>query len=196
MCEAHDESVQNLVQIRFRTARQRGKEDDVNSHFMRAAVCGLLILAGYGRPAMGQPGDAPTPKTAASQADTAQPMLCPMMKMMGKQQMGPEMMKQMGMTPETMERMQLLMRTPIFLDSPCPIYAQADKLGLSEEQKKKLGEIEKEARQKARAVLTIEQQAKLGAVPDKPVTMMETCPMMKMMARGANAPGPTTPPAK
>lgn len=99
--------------------------------------------------------------------------------------MGPEMMKrmmgQMGMTPAVMEQMQLLMRTPVFLDAPGVISSQADKLGLSEEQKKKLGEIEREARQKARAVLTPEQQAKLGHVPTKPVTMMETCPMMKMM---------------
>jgi len=92
-----------------------------------------------------------------------------------------QMMGQMKMTPEMMERMQVLMRTPIFLDAPCPIFAQAEKLGLSEEQKKKLGEIENEARAKARAVLTSEQQAKLGNVLDKPVTMMETCPMMKMM---------------
>ena len=99
---------------------------------------------------------------------------------MGKDQM-PACCQQMmgGMTPETKERMQLLMRVPIFLDAPCPIFAQAEKLGLSEEQQQKLGEIEKEARTKARAVLTPEQQAKLGPVPDKPVTMMGTCPMMK-----------------
>lgn len=64
---------------------------------------------------------------------------------------------------------------------PCPIFAQAERLGLSEEQKKKLGEIENEARARARAVLTPEQETKLGKVPDKPVTMMETWPMMKMM---------------
>lgn len=109
---------------------------------------------------------------AAQQSGDAT-MNCPMMGMM----------KQMGAQPETMERMQLLMRTPIFLDSPCPIYAQADKLNLSEDQKKKLGEIENEARQKARAVLTAEQRAKLGNVPDKPVTMAETCPMMKSGAK-------------
>ncbi|QYO65078.1 peroxiredoxin family protein [Leptolyngbya sp. 7M] len=123
----------------------------------------------------------------------------PMCPMMQGGQMGPEkmkemmpqmmkMMRQMGMTPQIMERMQVLVRTPIFLDAPCPIFAQAEKLGLSEEQKKKLGEIENEARQKARAVLTPEQLAKLGDVPDKPVTMMETCPMMKMMMGSSPAP--------
>lgn len=106
------------------------------------------------------------------------------MKMMKGGQTGPDMMQKMGMKPEMMERMQLLMRTPVFLDAPCPLVAEADKLGLSEDQKKKLGEIENEARQKARAVLTQEQRAKLGSVPDKPVTMMETCPMMKMMGDG------------
>lgn len=119
-----------------------------------------------------------------------QTMMCPMMSMMQSTMpkgMDPEKMKQMmgqmEMTPQMMERMQVLMRTPIFLDSPCPLYAQADKLSLSEDQKKKLGEIENEARQKARAVLTPEQQAKLGNVPDKPVTMMEMCPMMKSGAK-------------
>ncbi len=85
------------------------------------------------------------------------------------------------MTPEMKERMRLLMRTPIFLDAPCPIYAQAETLSLSEEQKKKLVEIENEARAKARAVLTPEQQAKLLSVPDKPVKMMDTYPPLKEM---------------
>jgi Spy/CpxP family protein refolding chaperone len=84
------------------------------------------------------------------------------------------------MSPEMMERMQVMMQTPIFLDSPCPIFAQAEKLGLSEEQKKTLGEIEKEARKKARELLTPEQLEKLGEIPDKPMTMMETCPMMNI----------------
>lgn len=104
-----------------------------------------------------------------------------MRKMMSEMMkgMGPQMMQ--GMTPDMMERMWLLARVPIFLDAPCPIFAQAESLGLNDEQKKMLGQIENEARAKARAVLTPEQLAKLGNVPDKPVTMMETCPMMKMM---------------
>lgn len=54
---------------------------------------------------------------------------CPMcMNMMKGGQMGPEMMR----------RMQTVMRMPIFLDSPAAINAQAEKLGLSEEQTKKL----------------------------------------------------------
>ncbi len=85
------------------------------------------------------------------------------------------------LTPEMQERMKLLMRVPLFLDAPCPIFAQAEKLGLSEEQKKKLVEIENEARAKARAVLTPEQQAKLLSVPEKPVTMMDTYPALKTM---------------
>ncbi|SRR5581483_925654 len=132
----------------------------------------LVIVAGLGLIALlAFAQSKPTDKPAQP---SGEPMMsCPMMGMM----------KQMESQPETMERMQLLMRTPIFLDSPCPLYAQADKLNLSEEQKKKLGEIENEARQKARAVLTPEQRAKLGNIPDKPVTMMETCPMMKSGAK-------------
>jgi hypothetical protein len=155
----------------------------MKSSFVSVGVVALLGVSAFGVRAMSEQSG------QASQPTGCCPMCMKLMKggkmgpnMMGMMQgMGPDMMKQMGMSPETMERMMLLMRTPIYLDSPCPIYAQADKLGLTDDQKKKLGEIENEARQKARAVLTPEQQAKLGKVPDKPVTMMETCPMMKMM---------------
>jgi hypothetical protein len=139
------------------------------------SVVALLSLSGLGIQAFSQQS-APVSQPAGCCA------MC--MNMMKGGQMGPEMMQKMGMKPETMERMQLLMRTPIFLDAPSSLHAQADKLGLNEDQKKKLGEIENEAREKARAVLTPEQRAKLGNVPDKPVTMMETCPMSKMMGDG------------
>jgi hypothetical protein len=91
------------------------------------------------------------------------------------------MMQQMGMKPERMDRMQLLMRTGVFVDSPAALQVQKDKLGLSEEQAKKLGEIEKQARQKALTLLTPEQRTKLGDIPDKPVVMMELCQEMMTM---------------
>ncbi len=47
-----------------------------------------------------------------------------------------------------------MMRTPIFPDSPCSIFALKQQLGLSEEQTKKLGSIEEKARGEARKVLT------------------------------------------
>jgi len=135
-----------------------------------------------------------TDSKASAEGDKVPECCQQMMQAMRKGEMNmtnmmPGMMQSMG--PEVMERMQVLMRTPIFLDAPCPIYAQSDKLGLNGEQKKKLGEIENEARQQARAVLTPEQQAKLGNVPDKPVTMMETCPMMKMMQGMQQEPAPS-----
>ncbi len=89
-----------------------------------------------------------------------------------------DMMKQMGMKPEMMDRMQSLMRTGVFVDSPAALQVQKDKLGLSEEQVRTLGEIEKEARQKALALLTPEQRTKLGDIPDKPLVMMEMCQQM------------------
>lgn len=109
--------------------------------------------------------------------------------MMGDKQAGPntmnmmDMMKQMGMEPEMMARMQLLMRTGVFVDSPAALQVQRDKLQLSQEQAGKLSEIEKEARQKALALLTPEQRTKLGDIPDKPLVMMDMCQeMMKMCA--------------
>lgn len=100
---------------------------------------------------------------------------CPMcMNMMKGGQMGPEMMR----------RMQTVMRMPIFLDSPAAINAQAEKLGLSEEQTKKLDEIGKEARRKAVEVLNPEQRAKLGESSGKPFVMIEMCQQMMPKAMG------------
>ncbi len=161
----------------------------MHKRFVATIVVGALvagsIVAAW---AAAKSGTSPTHGASAEQQ---MPACCQqMMQSMQKGQTNMNMANMMQeMTPEMMERMQLLMRTPIFLDAPCPIFAQAEKLALSEEQKKKLGEIENEARAKARAVLTPEQQAKLGDVPDKPVMMMETCPMMKMMEQNKGTTG-------
>ena len=95
-----------------------------------------------------------------------------------------DMMQQMGMKSERKDRMQLLMRTGVFVDSPAALQVQKDKLGLSEEQARKLGEIEKEARQKALVLLTPEQRTKLGGIPEKPLVMMEMCQEMMTMCAG------------
>lgn len=109
-----------------------------------------------------------------------------------------DMMQKAGVTPAMMQRCSMMMRTPIFTDSPCAIYGQADILKLSEEQKKKLTEIEKEARKKALAVLTDEQRKKMGDIPDKPMAMARMCqqmcskmmPMMQKMMSGEGKAGP------
>ena len=75
------------------------------------------------------------PQPAAQPAARYSTGCCPMM--MGGNQAGPntmnmmDMMKQMGMKPETMDRMQLLMRTGVFVDSPGALQVQKDKLQLS-----------------------------------------------------------------
>jgi YHS domain-containing protein len=91
-----------------------------------------------------------------------------------------------------------MMRTPIFIDSPCAIYGQAEALKLSEEQKEKLIEIENEARKKAMDVLTDEQKKKMGDIPNKPMAMAQMCqqmcgkmtPMMQKMMGGKGKAGP------
>ncbi len=117
-------------------------------------------------------------KNRASSTEPAVPAL----SQMGSNMM--DMMKQMGMKPERMDRMQLLMRTGVSVDSPAALQAQKDKLGLSEEQAQKLGEIEKEACQQALALLTPQQRTKLGDIPGKPVVMMELCQEMMTMCAG------------
>ena len=115
-------------------------------------------------------------------------------QMMMQNMMG--MMQQAGIDPNMMRRCQAMMFAPVFLDSPAAIRGQAESLGLSDEQKQKLLDIEKEARQKARSVLTEEQTNKMGEIPDTPMAMMEMCQqmsakMMPMMQRmmGGGSPG-------
>jgi len=129
------------------------------------------------------------------------------------------MMQKAGVGPATMKRMQVMMQTPIFMDSPGAIYGQATALGLSDEQKSKLMKIEIQARKKALAVLTPQQRKKMGDIPEKPLAMMQIfrqmcarmmpmmqkmmtgkggpmmmCPMMQMMGGQAGASGPRTKP--
>jgi hypothetical protein len=116
----------------------------------------------------------------------------PMNPQMMQRMMG--MMQQAGVGPDMMQRCMVMMRTPVFLDSPSAIRGQAESLGLSDEQKQKLLDIENEARQKAKTVLTEEQVKKLGEIPDKPMAMMEMCqqmsakmmPMMQKMMDGGS----------
>ena len=151
-----------------------------------SAVLGIVGVVGIAAFATWKLSQKPTP--AVQPAAMYNTRCCPMM--MGDNQAGPntmnmmDMMQQTGMKPERMDRMQLLMRTGVFTDSPAALQAQNDKLGLSEAQSQKLGEIEKEARQKALALLTPEQRTKLGDIPDKPMVMMEMCQEMMRMCAG------------
>lgn len=63
----------------------------------------------------------------------------------------------------------------LYLDVPEALLAKSDELGLSTEQQARLNTILKEARTKAVAVLTADQQAKLGQVPAEPVILGRCC---------------------
>ncbi len=148
---------------------------------------GIVVAAGIAAYATRQ--FSPKPQPAASAAATWDMSCCKAMMansqtetdMMG---MMNGMMKKMGMRPEMMDRMQILMRAGVFVDSPAALQVQKDKLQLSEVQAGKLREIEKEARQKALALLTPEQRKALGDIPDKPLVMMEMCQQMMPMCAG------------
>jgi hypothetical protein len=112
------------------------------------------------------------------------PMCATMMGAMGGQDgdmmaQCKNMMSQMGMPEDMVKRWDTMMRTPIFMDSPCAIYGQAETLNLTEEQKQQLIDIENQARAKSMAVLTDEQRETLGDLPDKPMPMMKMCGEMK-----------------
>lgn len=64
-----------------------------------------------------------------------------------------------------------LMQAKIYLDSPSAILARTQALSLTAEQKLKLLEIERQARERALAVLTPEQQQKIGNVSATPISI-------------------------
>lgn len=66
-----------------------------------------------------------------------------------------------------------------FADSPSVLLSQADELGLTAKQKKRLEKIQQKARQKAQDVLTAEQQKKLEDYPKGRISMMDLA-MMRM----------------
>lgn len=86
-----------------------------------------------------------------------------------------EMMHRLRTGTEFRGHCKTLMGTPLFLDSPAVIRAQAASLNLSPDQIQKLTDIENEARQKAKSLLDQEQLKKLGSTPEKPVVMSDAC---------------------
>ena len=87
-----------------------------------------------------------------------------------------------GMDPAMMKRMQVMMQTPIFMDSPCALYGRATDLKLSDAQQAQLMKIENDARRRALEVLTPEQRKKMGDIPAQPMALMQMCrPMCTRM---------------
>jgi len=119
-------------------------------------------------------------------AETAGPPMkdvCPSCHMMaaGEKDMSKEMkdmMKNAGISDEMLMQRRAMASAPLYMDEPAVLLGMAKDLGLSDEQKDKLTDIQKEARGKAKAVLTEQQQKKVGTVSEKPMAMMECMKQM------------------
>jgi YHS domain-containing protein len=72
-------------------------------------------------------------------------------------------------------QMKSLVNAPILINDPGALLAQADVLGLSEEQKARIQAVQKEAAAKATAILTNEQRQRLGDVTGRAVTLAQIC---------------------
>lgn len=130
-----------------------------------------------------------------------------------KQEMSPEMKAMMEkMPPEIKMRCQMMMGTEVSPSDPAAILALKEQLKLTEAQTSQLEAINKEAQDKAIAVLTADQKTILDTMPKSTQTMKEmheqmmgkmqkmmggkmgdqrtSCPMMNMMG------GSTTQPAQ
>ncbi len=83
-----------------------------------------------------------------------------------------EMMKEAGITDEMMMHCHGMMAAPLMMNDPAVLLGMAKGLELTDEQKTKLMDIQKEACGKAMAVLTDEQKTKLGKVPETPLSPM------------------------
>jgi hypothetical protein len=86
-----------------------------------------------------------------------------------------ETMRRLRGDTEWRSHCKTLMRTPLFLDCPAVIRAQAESLNLSSDQIQKLTDIENEARKKSKSLLDEAQLKQLGNIPEKPVVMSEAC---------------------
>jgi len=86
-----------------------------------------------------------------------------------------EMMHRFKTGADSKSHCKTLMQTPLFLDSPAVIRAQAASLELSSDQIQKLTDIENEARKKAKSLLNEEQLRKLGSIPESPVAISDAC---------------------
>jgi len=102
-----------------------------------------------------------------------------------------EMMAKAGVSGKLVHRCQAMMNATLHEDSPAVLLAAADMLNLTDEQKAKLEEMDKEAREKARGVLTTDQHKKLEDLAGGKMTMREgqreihakMMPMMREMTR-------------
>jgi hypothetical protein len=155
------------------------------------AIIGALVLTANAESqpadqAAGAPAVATQPATQPAEQAEATSSQAMMRQCMG-------MMKKMGMSQEMMDRMGVMMQTPIFMDSPCAVYGQADRLGLTDEQKSRLVEIEDEARKQSLAVLTDGQRKMVESAPEGAMPMAQMrqkmFEKMKPMMRGMGGQG-------
>jgi hypothetical protein len=150
-----------------------------------AAMAGVLVAGLFvGVVALGED------KPMAKEGDMSGMGCCPGCGMMMKGEppkemmdMAKDMMKEAGITEEMMMRRKAMMMAPMFADDPAALLGMAKGLALTDDQKAKLMDIQKDARAKALAVLTEDQKKTLGTVADKPTCMMDCMKMMheKMM---------------
>jgi hypothetical protein len=146
-----------------------------------AVACLLLAVALLGVYAIAAD---PMPMGAGAMAGaTSRPGMmgaCPICGMMSGQPSAEmkEMMTKAGVTEQMVMQCRGMMNAPMHMDSPAVLMGMDEGLMLTEEQKAKLMDIDKDARAKALAVLTADQKAKLGMIPEKPMSVREG--MMEM----------------
>ncbi|MDR3603228.1 MAG: hypothetical protein P4L38_01245 [Syntrophaceae bacterium] len=161
----------------------------------KAILVGSLVAALFAGILLVHAAEQQQPQPQQKAKEEGAPAMPMNPQMMMQNMMG--MMRQAGIDPNMMRRWKAMISAPVFMDSPAAISGQAEALGLSDDQKQKLLDIEKEARQKARSVLTEEQTKKMGDITDKPMAMMEMCqqmcgkmmPMMQKMMGGGGPQG-------
>ena len=157
--------------------------------FLCAAVA-LIGFATANRPFGPCCGRAPVAAADGQSAADAGPG-CPMSERCQ------QMMKEMNMSPEMMTFCKMRMGATVSKDDPGAILALKSDLGLTEDQVKKLEELQKKTQDKAAKILTDEQKKKLAQVPNMSA-MMEMCQKMmpkmrEMMPQGGPASGGASP---
>lgn len=94
---------------------------------------------------------------------------------------------QNGLSRESLQHMQILSKSPIFLDGPSAILGQQDLLQLTSQQKEQLMDLLGEMRIRANKILTPRQRARLTDLPDQPLSIDQVCNQMRIqMSRNKN----------
>jgi hypothetical protein len=98
-----------------------------------------------------------------------------------------ETLEETGLSQKSLKQMQILGKSPIYLDGPAALLGQQDYLELTSQQKIQLMDLLGEMRVRAHDILTPKQRARIKDVPNQPISIDQICRQMReQMSKNKN----------